>query len=103
MKKLVPLRIQKIIMFIPIFNAFILFIWLYNYSKTPNKPKIFIKSLLETFAIVIPIGAILSILLNIFSGYKMVTVVLNFIQIYSMPLVVGYVLIKYQEKTIFKK
>ena len=48
-------------------------------------------------------GIIHSILFNILSEYKIATTILNFIVIYSIPLAVGYVLIKYQEKTIFKK
>ena len=103
MKKLISLRTQKIIMFIPVINIFVLFIWLYNYSKFPSNSKIFIKSLLYVFAVFIPMGIIHSILFNILSEYKIATTILNFIVIYYIPLAVGYVLIKYQEKTIFKK
>ena len=103
MKKLISLRTQKIIMFIPVINTFVLFIWLYNYSKFPSNSKILIKSLLYVFAVFIPMGIIHSILFNILSEYKIASTILNFIVNYSIPLAVGYVLIKYQEKTIFKK
>ena len=103
MKKLIPLRVQKVIMFIPFINIFIIAFWLYNYMKTTNNIKLFFKSLLKIWGVAIAYLIVSSALLEIFSQTKFLDYIRNFIMLYLLPFTLGYVLIKYQEKTIFKK
>ena len=103
MKKLISLRTQKIIMFIPVINIFIIAFWLYNYMKTTNNIKLFFKSLLKIWGVAIAFLIVSSALLEIFSQTKFLDYIRNFIMLYLLPFTLGYVLIKYQEKTIFKK
>lgn len=100
MTKLISLRIQKVIMFIPFVNCFSLFIWLYNYSRTSKKLNVLLKSLLAIWAISIPF-LILSILLSkIFPQSVIAHTIESFVMLYIVPCVVGFVLIKYQKKTL---
>ena len=103
MKKLIPLRVQKVIMFIPFINIFIIAFWLYNYMKTTNNIKLFFKSLLKIWGVAIAYLIVSSALSEIFSQTKFLDYIRNFIMLYLLPFTLGYVLIKYQEKTIFKK
>ena len=98
MKKLLTIKYQKIISFIPIINYSIIFIWLYNYSHTSKNIKVLFKSLLITFMFIICLAVIYIILEKFFAG---VSIFIKFMDIslqYVLPLVVGMILIKCEEK-----
>ena len=100
MTKLVSLRTQQVIMFIPFVNCFLLFVWLYNYSRTSKELEVLLKSILAMCAISIPF-VILSILLSkIFPLSVIAHIIESFVMLYIVPFVVGFILIKYQKKTL---
>lgn len=98
MKRLLTIRSQKIILFIPIINYVIIFIWLYNYSQTTKNIKVFIKSLLMTFTLVFCLAVIYMILEKLFADVYIIDRCLDVSLQYLFPLVVGGVLIRCQEK-----
>jgi len=93
----VSLRAQRVLMVIPIANAFGLFVWLYNYSRSERKQGVFFKSLLILFASVIPLAILEIVLSRIFSEQQVVLSVLNLLFIYLIPFVMDFFLIRYQE------
>ena len=103
MKKLISLRIQKVIMFIPFFNIFILFIWYYNTFKTSNSRKILLKAMIPIGIVLVCFSIINNLLSEPFLTTNYMRYIRNFIMLYLLPFTLGYVLIKYQKKTIFKK
>lgn len=98
LKKLISLRVQKIITFIPLVNCFMLFIWLYNYSKIPSNLKLFFKAFFVAFVYALPF-IILNILLSkLFTQSEIIEVLRTIIGVYFTPLFMGVGLIKCQEK-----
>lgn len=100
LKRLISLRTQYIIMCIPFVNCLILFIWLYNYSRTTKEPKVFAKSLLVIFATALPVVILQILLSKAFSQSVLALNILNFIMIYIIPFLIGFSLIKYQKRTL---
>ena len=98
MKKLISLRVQKIILFIPFVNLFIWFIWLINYSRIPSNLKLFFKAFFVAFAYALPF-VILNILLSrLFTQSEIIEALRTIIGVYFTPLFMGVGLIKCQEK-----
>lgn len=98
LKKLISLRVQKIITFIPLVNCFMLFIWLYNYSKIPSNLKLFFKAFFVAFVYALPF-IILNILLSkLFTQSEIIEVLRTIIGVYFTPLFMDVGLIKCQEK-----
>lgn len=98
MKKFVSLRTQRIISFIPYVNGLILFIWLYNYSHSKKKHKVFARSLVVIFITCIPLVALQIVFSKIFSVYPIAINIINLLAVYLIPFALGQALIKYQEK-----
>lgn len=98
MKKLISLRIQRIIMLIPFVNFFILFIWLFNYSRIPSNFKLFFKGFFVAIAYAIPFIALNILLSRLFTQLEILLVIENIIGLYITPFQIGFGLIKCQEK-----
>ena len=98
--KRVSINIQKILVFIPIANWSLLFVWLYNYSRSNTKWTVFGKSLLLLFAFVLIISG-MNYLCSSFLSEPVYNIVTG-LGVYTSPLLLGWMLIIYQEKTIFK-
>lgn len=98
--KRVPLKVQKILVFIPIVNVSILFIWVFNFARTFTDWSVFGKSLLLLLGFVPAVGLV---------GYLGVTFlpqvvydVLWCLNSYLIPFSLGWLLITYQSRTIFQ-
>lgn len=98
MKKLMSLRIQRIIMLIPFVNCVIPYIFLFNCMRVPGGQKVFLKSLLILFGLIIPIAIAQMLLYKAISQYELVLRIINPIIIYFFLFVVAFTLIKCQEK-----
>ena len=53
---MVSIKTQKVLSYIPLLNATVLFVWLYNYHRVAATPKIFAKSLVVLFTTTIPLA-----------------------------------------------
>ena len=100
MNKFISLRKQRILKYFPFFNCLILFVWLFNYSHTERDFKVFWKSLILIFAVCIPMVFFQIIISEILAAYSTALTIFNFATIYIIPFVLGYALIKYQERVI---
>ncbi|MBP5617573.1 MAG: hypothetical protein J6X61_00300 [Clostridia bacterium] len=99
--KRVSLKTQKILVFIPLVNGLILFIWLFNFSRTYTKWSVFGKSLLLLLVFGLAVGL---------TGYLSATFlpqavndVLWRLNAYLIPFALGWLLIAYQSHTIFQE
>lgn len=100
MKKIISVRTQKKMALIPVFNVFVGFIWLYKYRHYINDQKIWCKSLILEFAIVIPLGLAYMLLSKLFTGYDKICFALNVFAVYFIPFALAQGLIKFQEKIL---
>ena len=98
MKKFVSIKTQRIIMFIPFANAFILFVWLYNFGRSNQPNKIFMKSLLTIFATTIPLIIIRIFLEKLLFNFPYMIQILHYLTLYFIPFCMAYSLIKFQQK-----
>lgn len=99
MKAVVKIRIQKIIMFIPIINVLPLFFWVITFMKTDLKTSVFMKSLGIIFTgmliVVIPV-----MVLNYGIGKDswFIENLVTPIHMYLTPLVMDFGLLRFQHK-----
>ena len=98
MKKIISLKTQRIISFIPLANAFVLSVWLRNYRSAVNDSKVFAKSLLVLFATTIPLGVVYMLLSRWFAAQNVVRTVLTCAAIYGIPLSMAQGLIWFQKR-----
>ncbi len=98
MKKIIPVKLQKRLIFIPFLNATVLFIWLYNYYRGVNDFRVFKKSLFVLFATTLPIAVLQIILTSAFSQYAGVVSLIDYLSIYCTPLSMAYGLVRFQTK-----
>ncbi len=100
MKKFVSLKVQRILMFLPFFNCFVLFIWLYNYGRSSLPLKVFIKSLVVLFAFIL-LWAVINILLSrLFVGNEVIDLISTVLSLYVTPFSMAFGLIGYQKKVL---
>lgn len=97
-KAMVSIKIQKIIMFIPILNFSLFFIWLYNYSRMRPNIMLFLKSLFVAFGCSLPI-VIICILIDQLHN-EILLYLTKFIMLYIIPLSIGLGLVRYQQKIL---
>ena len=97
---MISLHTQHIMMYLPFINALILFVWLFNYHNSERRLKVFGKSLIIIFCVTIPMGVLHILFSKIFAEFSIVLTVSNYLFIYLIPFVLGYALIKYQEKVL---
>lgn len=95
--KYIGLSTQKRLMFIPVLNWFILFIYIYNAVKTHIKQWDFIKVVFVCFAIGVPAILLLNLLQNI-----NIPILENVYYIYVLPLALALGIIWYEGKLGFK-
>lgn len=98
LKKLISLRVQKIILFIPYVNLFIWFIWLINFNRIPRDFKKLFTTFFIAFAFGIPCIIINILLSRLFVQTEIIEVLRTIIGVYFTPLFMGVGLIKCQEK-----
>lgn len=101
MKEFFPLRFQKIIMWIPYVNIFVLFCWLYNCTKTEQPVKLFLKSL----PLILGIGILFAILNAIVSGIagkdSITALIAYYLTAYFCPIAIAAFVIHFQNRYIF--
>lgn len=98
MKKIISIRFQEKIMFIPIINLGIPFIWLYNYIRTQTEYRVFAKSLIVFFAAFIPLEIMNMIVCKALTQFEIIQDIVNGIMQYLISVSFGFALIKYQKK-----
>ena len=97
-RKFVTLRTQKIILFIPVVNAFLSAIWLYNFLLSKEKLRVMLKS----FFLIIPTVIVTGMLCALLAGALPEGSILPMAaMMYGMPFVLGMVLIWYQKKVLW--
>lgn len=97
---MVSIKNQKIISYIPLFNAAVLFIWVHNHRTTIKKPKIFAKSLLVIFLSTIPLACLYRFLLSVFATSSIAVCLVNILGLYFIPFIMARCLIRFQVKMI---
>lgn len=102
LKKLISLRVQKIILFIPYVNLFIWFIWLIKFNRTPRDFKKLFTTFFIAFAFGIPCIIINILLSRLFVQTEIIKVLRTIIGVYFTPLFMGVGLIKCKEKYLSK-
>lgn len=91
--KYIKIKIQKIVLFIPCFNALLFFVFYYNYFKLPGLTlSIMIKTIIIAVAVSAPIGFLGSLIPILFLK-KVIT-------LYIVPIVIGIIFIHVQNKVI---
>ena len=95
---MVSTKFQKRILFIPIINCFIIFIWIFNCFKSKNSGKIFLKALLLAFIYLTTVIIIDIILTKGFYNSLTFVTIKNYVMLYIMPLSFGFGLISFQIK-----
>lgn len=98
MKKIISIKAQNIISFIPFLNAVVLFIWIHNYRVSAKESSVFAKSLLIMFAVTIPLAIIQGLLMNLYAEYETIVLLINYIAIYLIPFLLARSLICFQKK-----
>lgn len=96
MYKLIPIKVQRIFMFIPYLNVLVMFMYIYNLYRYPDGVSIFLKSIWRFFVFgVIPM-IFFSVLERIFSNVS----IIFYIGCYVEPLLLAYGFIEHQKKHI---
>lgn len=98
MKKIIPIKVQTVFMFIPILNSFALFMWLYNYSRAVTSIKVLLKSVLVMFASLLPIIIIASVLQSSFTMPPIFIHLMTYVASFS----VAFGLVQFQKKVFGK-
>ena len=98
MKGFISIRFQKIIMFIPFLNCCILFLWLYNYSKTEKNHKTFFKSFITAISYALPFVIVGVVLSKLMGDVVLKHNLLNLIMFYLVRVALGFGLIRSQGK-----
>lgn len=101
MKYVVPLKIQKIILFIPFINLFLLPIFLFNYIRGRNRLIDFLKTGMWEFAAVFLVSLANKLVVSTFSGSKLFWDIYGKMFMYVVPIIFGFILIKCQQKYFF--
>lgn len=100
----IPIKIQKILMYIPFTNFLIMIFWLINYVEMKDrKTTVFMKSLLIMFAGGIPISIVFMILSRNFADNEILVRVFNTASSYLSSFFIAFGLVKYQEKVFVLK
>lgn len=98
--KTIPLKIQKVIVFIPLINPLILPIWIYNFIRIQESFSVLMKSLLIILGVMLPCAAVMFGIQAIFSPESIITEIVNCFMLYVTPLLMGLALIRYQDDYI---
>ena len=101
--KIISIKFQEVIMFVPFLNCFVLFIWLYNYSRMEKNTKIFSKSLCILFLSTIPIVILQIIFQKIFVDYNVLISVLDYLMLYIIPFSMAFNLVHFQKNILKSK
>ena len=97
---MISINFQKKLSWIPLINATVLFIWLYNYRRIVESPPTFAKSLLVLFSSTLPAVLLQVGLLKIFATSSVAAAVINVLAIYLIPFAMARGLIWFQERVI---
>lgn len=100
---MISIKKQKIISYIPLLNAAVLFIWLHNYRIAINNSKIFAKSLLVLFASTIPLACFYRFLLWIYANSNAAVSAINTLGLYFVPFIMARCLIRFQISVLSEK
>ena len=96
MRRLIPIKVQYIFMFIPFLNVLVILMYLFNIHKSSNSGKLFAKSVFIFFASAIIPTIIFTILERFFADLS----IFSFIEVYFTPLFIALNLIEFQKKNI---
>lgn len=95
---MINVKIQKIIAFIPVFNVFIMFLWIINCHKHNISSIKFLKSLFIPFIITVVFASIMIFLDRTIGSETLIYSIFNYLMLYLFPLLIAWSLIKYQIK-----
>ena len=98
--KRVPVKVQRILVFIPVINYLILFVCVYNCMRSKAEWVVFVRVALLMIAYVLAVSGI-GYLSSVFLS-DMAYNLFFYLSEYFEPLLFGWILIVYQERTIFK-
>lgn len=98
MKGFISIKFQRIIVFIPLINCCILFLWLYNYSKIEKNHKIFFKSVITAICYALPLVIICVVMSKLMGDIGLTHYLLNFVMLYLVPVALGFGFIRSQGK-----
>lgn len=98
MNKLVSIRIQRFMSYIPLVNATVLFVWIYNCRVANIEQKVFARSLYVLLRATLPIAILQMVLVNAFATHTTVVLIFNYLAIYTIPFSMARALIWFQEK-----
>ena len=90
------LRVQRILMCIPIANITIPFIWIVHCVKNKYKITVFLESYARQIVIVLPLGILKVIIQRLFFSQE--NIALSLVFSYIIPFFGAFVLIRYQER-----
>ncbi len=96
MRRLMPIKVHYIFMFIPFLNVFVIFMYLFNIHRSPNSGKLFSKSILIFLVSGIIPMAIFTVLERNFVNLS----IISFLEMYFVPLFVDLSLIRFQKKNL---
>ena len=99
-KSLISIRVQSILMCVPLLNCLVLFAWLYNYGHSVTNRTVFAKSLLVIFFSTIPLVILQILLSKIFANQAIILSVINSLMTYFIPFSMSFNLIRYQKKVL---
>lgn len=103
MKKIITLKKQHMLSFIPFLNTLVLFAWIYNYLMIVRDSKIFIKSLFVLLATTIPIAVLQCVLQNILRENMDVVTLINIIATLLIPFCMARGLISFQRRYLLDR
>ena len=93
---MVSIKTQRVLSLLPLLNATVLFIWLYNYRVSVNKTSIFLKSLLVLLISTIPMVCVQVLCLWLFADSQITINIINALAIYLIPFAMARGLILFQ-------
>ena len=98
-RKIIPIKVQKTLLFIPFINFAISPIFLFNYLRRQNKLTDFLKSVFADYLATFMCVYANKLFVSAISDHKTILEIYNKIYLlYLVPVVWGIILIKCQEK-----
>lgn len=97
--KPMPIRIQKILSFIPVINSIGVFVLIYQCHTMKIGTKLLQKAMFLIVPTIIVFGIVMALIDMLFSRYLLFYRVLSYLSFYLIPLLVFRIIIHAQEKT----
>lgn len=98
MKKIISTKVQKRMLLIPFINAFIIIALTYNSFKVPINTSKFLGIFFASSLLATPVWIISMNVYDLIDMTLLIRFILDCISFYATCFVLGYVMIKFQEK-----